>query len=595
MITEQVVPQQPAQPPPTTRVGRLQLAVIGSVLVLAVGIGLVLGLTILSGRGTSALGPSAAYVPADAVMYMEARLDLPAGQRESLRAILERFPSVDPDAVLGEAVADTLDDALGDALAPGAPISYSADVAPWFDGRAAISLLDYPMSADPMSMTLPSTAALFGVRDAAAAGAFADKLRAALETTGATLISSDHAGVTVWTLEADATMPISVAGAGFAYALTDDQLLLANGRETVEALLDVHGGTGDSLAQRDELGDLSEHLPADWAGVMTLDLPAMLAETRAQLEATSPELAEALGAYLDAIPSFVITTVGFEDDVVRFDGVSTMPGGDLAPSNGRRELAAAIPADALFFADGPNVGPGLVQAITGIRATLAAAPDGGVMDQQLKQVEAVLGADLDDFVSWIGSGAMAAGWDGEQPWFGLVLEAADPEVAARRLGQLRALVELASIDPATQVEVSTGDVGGVEVTTISAATDPMDGVVSISGVVVQYALDGGTAFIGFGDRFVAAALGMQPGASLADSDRFTTAVERFGGADNAGALFLDLAALRVAVEEAVPDIQPTPVYQSEISPNLAPLDYLAGVTRVEGEALVSRFGLVLTP
>jgi hypothetical protein len=594
MITEQVA-GRPEQPQPTTRVSRLQLAVIGAVVVLAAGIGLVLGLTVLSGRGATALGPSAAYVPSDAVLYMEARLDLPAGQRESLRAILERFPSVDPDTVLGEAVADTLDDALAAALGPVASISYSADVAPWFDGRVAISLLDYPINADPMSMALPSTAALFGVRDVAAADAFADKVRTALETSGATWTSSVHAGVTVWTLEADAMVPMPVSGAGFAYALTGDQLLLANGRETVEALLDVHAGTGESLAQRDELGALSEHLPADWAGVMTLDLAAMLEETRAQLEAASPEMAQALSAYLDAIPSFVVTTVGFENDAVRFDGVSTMPGGDLTPSNGNRALAASVPGDALFFADGPNVGPGLVQAITGIRATLAAAPDGGMMDQQLTQVEAALGADLDDFVSWIGSGAMAAGWDGEQPWFGLVLEAADADAAAQRLGQLRALVELAAMDPATQVEVSTEDVGGVEVTTVSTTVEPQGGVLPFSGVAVQYALDGGTAFIGFGDRFVEAALGMEAGASLAESERFMSAVDRFGGADNAGAFYLDLAALRVTVEGAVPEIHATPVYESEIRPNLTPLDYLAGVTRVEGDEVVSRFGLVLTP
>jgi hypothetical protein len=594
MITEQV-PAQPERPEPTTSVGRLQLAAIGAVVVLAAGIGLVLGLTVLSGRGASALGSSAAYVPSDAVMYMEARLDLPAGQRESLRAILDRFPSVDPESVLGEAVADTLDDALGTALGPVASISYSADVAPWFDGRVAISLLDYPISADPMSMTLPSTAALFGVRDVAAAGSFADKARTTLETAGMTFTSSDHAGVTVWTLEADETMPMGLSGAGFAYALTDDQLILANGRETVESLLDVHAGTGDSLAQRDELGDLSEHLPAEWAGVMTLDLAAMLAQTRAQLEEASPEMAQALSAYLDAIPSFVVTTVGFENDAVRFDGVTTMPGGDLAPSNGSRGLAAAVPADALFFADGPNVGPGLVQAITGIRAAVAAAPDGGMMDQQLKQVEAALGADLDDFVSWIGSGAIAAGWDGELPWFGLVLEAADPAAAEQRLGQLRALVELAAMDPQTQVEVSTEDVGGVEVTTISTTIEQMGGAMPFTGASVQYALDGGTAYIGFGDRFVETALAMEPGASLAESARFTAAVDRFGGADNAGAFFLDLAALRTAVEGAVPDIHATPLYETEIRPNLTPLDYLAGVTRVEGEEVVSRFGLVLTP
>src|SRR5687768_6810754 len=172
MITEQVA-REPEPPPmsSTNRFGRLQLAVIGAVVVLAAGIGLVLGLTILSGRGQSALGASAAYIPADAVMYMEARLDLPAGQRESLRAILERFPAVNADEVLGTALATTLDEALasGDA-----PFTYSGDIAPWFDGRLALSLLDYPIptdpaSTDPMSVELPSMAFLVGVRDAAAA------------------------------------------------------------------------------------------------------------------------------------------------------------------------------------------------------------------------------------------------------------------------------------------------------------------------------------------------------------------------------------------------------------------------------------------
>ena len=176
-----------------------------------------------------------------------------------------------------------------------------------------------------------------------------------------------------------------------------------------------------------------------------------------------------------------------------------------------------------------------------------------------------------------------------------MLEAADPDAAALRLGELRALVELAAMDPATQVDVSTEDIGGVEVTTISTETDQMGGVVPFSGVAVQYALDGGTAYIGFGDRFVETALAMEPGASLADSARFTTAVDRFGGADNAGAFFLDLAALRTAVEGAVPEIHATAVYETEVRPNLTPLDYLAGVTRVEGSEVVSRFGVVMTP
>jgi hypothetical protein len=589
MIVEQPVSEpQPAQPA-TSRVGRLQLAVIGAVVVLAAAIGLVLGLTVLQDRGQTSLGGSAAYVPANAAIYMEARLDLPAGQRESLRAILDRFPTLDPDAVLGEALADTLDNALASS---NAPFTYSGDVAPWFDGRLAVTLLDYPLNADPAAMQLPSTAAMLGVRDAAAAATFADSIRSELGAAGSTFTSTDHGGTTIWTLAVDATFPLPMVGVGFAYALTDDQLLLANGTATVEALLDAHAGTGDSLAERDELNDLSSHLPAEWSGIVTVDLASMLESTRTQLEASSPELADALAVYLDAIPSFAATTIGFEDDVVRFDGVSTMPGGELAPSNGQRDLAASIPHDAIFFADGSNVGPGLAQAITGMRASLAALPDSERTNEQIEQVEAALGADLEDFVTWIGSGAMAAGWDGEQAWFGLVLEAADASAAAQRLGQLRALVELAAMDPSTQVDVSSETVGDVDVTSITVAGTSMGGAVPLDRLVVQYALAGDRAVIGFGDRFVGRVLEVASGGSLVDSDRFQTAIGRFGGQDNAGAFFLDLVALREAVEEAIPDVDAMPVYATQIRPNLEPFDYLAGVTRVEGEAVVSRFGVV---
>jgi hypothetical protein len=593
MIIEQVRPELGAPERPTVR-GRWQIAVIGAVAVLAAGIGLVLGLTVLPGRGTSPLGTSASYVPREAVMYMEARLDLPAGQRDSLRAILERFPGIDADDLLTEALADTLDDAMGSGT--GLPIDYSGDIAPWFDGRVAVALLDYPLNMDPSAqMELPSAAALVGVRDMAAAEAFTDKLRQEVEAQGygAAFTSTEHAGVTIWT--GGSVESPSQPGEVLSFALAGDQLLLANGKTTLETLLDVHAG-GASLADRHEMRDLSSHLPAEWVGVATVDVAAMLDQMRSGMESADPALRELMDVYLDAVPSFAVSTIGFEDDAVRIDGISTIPGGDNAPSNGQRGLAASVPADAIFFVDGPRVGAGLTQSITAIRAALAAGSDGDSTLEPLRQAQAALGADLEDFVSWIGSGAVAAGWDGEQPYAGLVLEAADPEAGARRLGQLRALADLAGMDQSTQVEVSTEDVGGVEVTTISVSADALAGAnLQVDKVVVQYALDGETALIGFGDRFVGRALAIEDGQSLADADRYANAIERFGGQDNAGAFFLDLFTLREALEAQFGALDTTGTYEAQIKPNVEPLDYFAGVTRVEGNAVVARYGLVLRP
>ena len=115
MITEPVVPTQ--APQPTSSVSRRQVAVIAAVAVLAAAIGLVLGLSVMQGRGSS-LAPAAGYVPSGSLMYMEADLSLSASQEDALRAILARFPGTDPDAVSGDGLAEALDEALDQADAP---------------------------------------------------------------------------------------------------------------------------------------------------------------------------------------------------------------------------------------------------------------------------------------------------------------------------------------------------------------------------------------------------------------------------------------------------------------------------------------------
>jgi hypothetical protein len=189
---------------------------------------------------------------------------------------------------------------------------------------------------------------------------------------------------------------------------------------------------------------------------------------------------------------------------------------------------------------------------------------------------------------------VAAGWDGEQPYVGLVLEVTDADAADERLRQLQSLLSLATMDPASEVEVTTETVAGVEVTSIrfTTMTPTFGSDAGEKEAVIQYAMDGEHLFIGVGDRFVSRALQLAPGESLADNPRYTEAIGRFGGANNAGGFFLDLATLRETVEAEAGEMLP-PEYASEVQPYLQPLDLLAGVTRVEGDAVVTRYGLVL--
>ena len=579
-------PAAPTGAPQTSGTfSRRTAAIVGGVVLLAVVVGVTLGVVLTTSRG-GALGPAAEYVPGDAVMYFEARLDLPGSQRDALRAILERFPAVDPDDVLGVALADTLDEALADG---DAPFDYSTDIAPWFDGRVALAVVDYPMIMDPMimdpmSMELPSVLAMVGVRDQAGAAVLGDTLRAEAELKGVTLSSSEHRGVTIWSLDVEPSpfMPMSV---GFAYAVTADQLLLANGADEIEAALDVHADDGASLADTDAVSELVAGLADDRVALMTVHTAALLEDLQAAMATQQPEMAEALSGYLDGLPPYSATSVRFEDDAVVIDGVSGVGEGALAQTNSRRDLAARVPGDAILFADQPDLGASLEQGITTFVTAFAAGPMGPDAQEMLDQVESALGADLSDFVSWIGDGAVVAGWDGTQPYGGLVLQAEDPDAAARRLGQLSALAELASQDLSSGVDVVTETFQDTEVTTISTSG-------SMSGVVVEYAIDDDVALIGFGDRFVRGVLALDAANSLAASGRFTDAIDRFGGDDNAGVLWLDLAGLREAFESVMGEV-PDDTYLSDVQPNLEPLDYVVGVTRVEGEQTISRGALVL--
>ena len=320
MITEPVVPTQ--APQRTSSVSRRQIAVIAAVAVLAAAMGLVFGLSVMDGRGSS-LAPAAGYVNSGSLMYLEADLSLAASQEDALRAILARFPGTDPDAVSGDGLAAALDEALDQGEAP---FDYSNDIAPWFEGTVAVTVLDEPL--DPDSARPPATGGvLLGVSDAGAATSLADSVGCLAEADGGSFSSSDAGGVTVWTLDVAPASRRADMEAGFAYALTDDQLVLGTSRATVEALLAVHRGGADSLADRNDVSDLADRLPANqgrrderWTS------PALMASMRDQLGATDTELRD----LLDRAAGVAAGRGGgrrssFEDDAIRVDGAMTCP------------------------------------------------------------------------------------------------------------------------------------------------------------------------------------------------------------------------------------------------------------------------------
>jgi len=586
MMTEQVVPQG-GKPSSTSRLSRWQLAVVGAVVALAAGIGLVLGFSVLSPRANP-LGGAATYVPANAVMYFEARLDQSPSQAAAMKAFLGHFPAVDADKPLLETIGAAIDTALPKG---GTSITFSGDVEPWFDGRVAVGLLDYPLAPITSdSAALPKTALLFGVQDAAAANAFADKLRGEMGTNGSALTSSQHAGVTIWSLDDGS----ATAAGGLAFAVADDELLVSNASATIETMLDTHAGSS-SFADRPELQQLAGHVASDWSGYFAVDGKQIFDQMKSAMASAQPAVGAMLDSYLGRMATFSVGTLSFESDALVMDAAGAAPSGDDPMTNSSRDLAAHAPADALVFADAGTVGPSLASLLGAIRDGAVAQDDTGQAKQALEQAEAALGAKLPELVSWIGDAAVVGGVSDGTPYGGLVLQATDVDAATQRLNQLRSLLELAAQSSNGPVKVTTSSVGGTEMTTITLDLGQGGGdlmPLPAGKVIVEYAIKDGTVLIGFGDRFVGRSLSLSDGDSLADAARFSGAVDRFGGADNAGVVFVDLAGLRQAVEAMTGPMLPDS-YSAQIQPNLKPFDYLVSVTQVDGGTVETHTGIVI--
>src|SRR5919106_2333865 len=209
-------------------------AVVGLVAVLAVAIGAIAANFLVSARSIGA-GPAAAYVPADAPLYFEMRVIPSTEQDAALRDLLARFPIPDFDA--GRPLTDQWATLLDEALAGSdVDVSWSEDVAPWFDGRVAVALTDASVMTAPSMQTAtpPGMLVGVGVTDAAAAGSFLERMRTA---SGQEFSSVEHDGTTIWSTT-------DGVGGTWSYAVASDQVLFAPTADDIADALDRAGGSG---------------------------------------------------------------------------------------------------------------------------------------------------------------------------------------------------------------------------------------------------------------------------------------------------------------------------------------------------------------
>jgi hypothetical protein len=563
-----------------------RVAVIGAVGVLAVGIGIAAGAFLLAQR-TAAVGAGAAYVAADAPFFVELRLEPSEVQDGALRELLAHFPAIegmDLGRPLYAQLGEHLDELL---LAEGADVSWSSDVAPWFDGHLAMALTGIPdVAADPMAAPpMPPGVVLLGVTDVAAAEEAIGRLLA--EAGDPVFTESQHLGVTILSSE---------SADGGAYALTDDQLVLATDADGVRAALDTHASGTGTLAEMAEITRLTEQLPDDWLAFVSYDMTELMAQSFAQAGAAEPEMAAAFESLLEHQSLRGAMAVSAAGERLVLDAATDPPTGPFALANADRGLADEIPADTIYYSEAGNVGASLAAVIEPLTQAMAATPDG---EEQLRMAEAALGAGLEELVSWVDDAAIVIGHDGLQPYGGLLLVPNDADAAQRRLAQLGSFAALGAMDPASGISVDERDVAGVTVTTIrwEPPAESMGMMLPVAtGIVVEFAVTDDRAVIGIGDTFVGRVLELDGGDALSEEPRYADAVADLGGVENAGVTWVDLTAAREALEAALGPMLGAGddgSYESDIQPWLLPLDRIVSVSRLEGDVLVQRMVLLV--
>ena len=120
---------------------------------------------------------------------------------------------------------------------------------------------------------------LLGVTDATAAAGAIDRILAEAGPDAPTFTESQHLGFTIRS---------SDGPDGGAYALADDQLVVASDADGVRAALDTHASGAGTLAEMAEITRLTDALPTDWLAFVSYDMTELMAGRSARPRSRSP-------------------------------------------------------------------------------------------------------------------------------------------------------------------------------------------------------------------------------------------------------------------------------------------------------------------
>ena len=507
---------------------------------------LVLALVFAAGcGGGDHPGGLASLVPPDAPLYAEAVVRPDEEQADAIESLADRVGGIsDPGA---EAIA-TLERSFAD---DGLAFSYESDIEPWLGDHAAIFVRSFEsagIAGGADAAVLAEVTDPDEARDVIEKAADADpRPEEQRSYRGTDYLYSDRSG-------------------GLAMGTIEDRALAVGTQAAFKVAVDA--SQGESLGESEEYIDRVDPLADDPLGKVFIEpgtvLEAALAsEHVARMERLAIEslvagpFSQPIAFELSATPN--TATV---DMAAMLDPKARVATGS--------PLLDGLPGESWFAAAVPDLGPTLVRTLD--RVSNSGAPGARRIEREIR---ARTGLDLShDVIGWLGDAAVfveGAGVPGLTA--GLIAQTSDPRAPRPLLDAVRRAVErdsgLRSVGPPEGADYGfsvglPGLGGGAE----AGVVDEM--LVAVIGTTAELAL--------------------HPDRTLADEQRFRTAISALG--DVAPVFYVHLPSLSEAARRGVDGAAPD---YDALAPYLDAFESLAGGARVDDGLLLSRGTVTLAP
>jgi hypothetical protein len=495
------------------------------------------------------------------------RTDLPGDQRAKLGDFMSHFPGFQDRAQFDTALDEMLNRLTSSVSSD---LAYTSAFKPWMEGEVSIAEMGPGTGAASIesavgSVSLPSTVAIFALKDHDAAQAWVNSELAGLKLTAS---PQDYAGTTLYT-----------AGSGVAsgaYAFTDRDLLVGT-VDGVKAALDSK--TKGSLADNPDYQAAMKSFSGDSLARFYLAARTLVASELDSLNAAMQQLSSTasapiptLGISSATMPAWIAGSVRAESDRMVVDVAYPSPN-DTSSANHASRLANALPGSTVGAVEVHSLGKLLTDG-------LAAAEAGLPGNSTLGNVKTVLG--LMGGLDWIGDGVAAVTKDGSNFSEGFVVQATDASTAGSKVALLSNAVSFAGWTYGLKSHDE--QYKGVTITLI----DVPESVLGMPLEIAVAAKDD-LVVVGYGDVFVKAVIDTTSSSSLGSQPDYSAAMAA-AGSSNVESIYVNVPALEDQIGQAVLS-KSASVWAQDYKPYFDHLGSIAGSV-VGGNTVILR--LVIT-